>query len=46
MQMAETVHTGLDHLAAMDLADLLYWCGETRKYLTAKADAMRDQMED
>jgi hypothetical protein len=44
--MAETVHTGLDRLAEMDLADLAYWCLETRRYLEAKAEAMKAQMQE
>ena len=44
--MAETVHTGLDRLAEMDLADLAYWCQETRNYLEAKAEAARRQMQE
>ena len=44
--MAETVHTGLDRLAEMDLADLAYWCLETRRYLQAKAEAMKTQMQE
>lgn len=43
--MAETVHTGLDRLAEMDLGDLAYWCQETRSYLEAKAAAMSAAME-
>lgn len=43
--MAETVHTGLEQLAEMDLFDLIYWCLEVRKYLEAKAEAMKAQME-
>ncbi len=43
--MAETVHTGLDRLADMELPDLGYWCQETRRYLEAKAEAMQAQMQ-
>lgn len=43
--MAETVHTGLDRLAEMDLEELVYWYQENRKYLEAKAEAMRAQMQ-
>lgn len=44
IQMVETVHTGLDRLAEMDLPDLAYWCLETRRYLEAKAEAMKAQI--
>jgi|GEM_PF-4900458 len=39
--MAEAVHTGLIHLAEMELADLAFWCRETRRYLEARAAAMQ-----
>lgn len=42
--MAETTHTGLGHLAEMDLQDLAFWCGETHEFLERKAEAMRAQM--
>nr|VFK17442.1 MAG: hypothetical protein BECKLPF1236B_GA0070989_111710 [Candidatus Kentron sp. LPFa] len=43
--MAEVTHTGLDRLAEMEMADLLFWCEETRRYLSAKAEAMRAEFE-
>jgi hypothetical protein len=42
--MAETVHTGLNRLAAMDLPELLYWCQDVRQYLEAKAEAIAAQL--
>lgn len=30
----------------MDLERLLWWCKENRRYLEAKAEAMREAMED
>jgi hypothetical protein len=30
----------------MPLEDLAWWCGESRRYLEAKAEAMREAMEE